>query len=333
MIAVLFYLIQRPSEFTGSHFLGAAILNSAVMIEFILLSSLILSVILVVHLFRMNRRISSCNVQLTGEITQKEMEIVHYKGKLEQYKGNIDKVLSKIDSLQKYKRTLITNLNHEIRTPLNNLMGVSNMILSDMVINDKKNLAYYAEILDSSSSRLLNVFEKVMDIESIENHKIILDLKPIPLVELLSDLIETFRKLAEKKNLIISMNIRYTPNAYADVMALHKIFHALIDNAIKFTVAGEVLITTGYLKDKNEIFVKIKDSGVGIDTDYLPYIFDSFGQENMELSRPFEGAGLGLAHAKKLLELMNGHMHITSKKNKGTTVSVFLIPYHELIKA
>jgi len=333
MIAVLFYLIQRPSEFTGSHFLGAAIFSPTVITGVILLCSFILAVLLVLYLYYINRKIASSNKQLTSEITQKELEIEQYKGKLKQYKGNIDKTLSKISSLQKFKKTLITNLNHEIRTPLNNLMGVSNMILSDMVKNDKKNLAYYAEILDSSSSRLLNVLEKVMDIDSIDSKKIILDLQPIPVIELLSDLIEGFKKVADERNLSIFMDIRYTPNAYADVMALHKILHALIDNAVKFTVAGEIIIATGYLKDKNEIFIKIKDSGVGIDSEYLPYIFDSFGQENMELSRPFEGLGLGLSHAKKLLELMNGHMHIASKKNEGTTVSVFLVPYHELIKA
>ncbi|MBE0648121.1 MAG: response regulator, partial [Bacteroidales bacterium] len=114
------------------------------------------------------------------------------------------------------------------------------------------------------------------------------------------------------------------PDAIADDKVLTKIVGGIVDNAIKYTEKGFVNISTGFEPKTNEITIRVKDSGCGIDPTYLLEIFNAFRRESPGYSTELQGTRLGLPIAKRLVEMMNGGIEIDSKKGEGTTVTLFL---------
>ncbi len=293
-------------------------------------SNILLGLAFLFYVNYRKNRMEVCRIRETLEDINKKFEVSVYER--ERYKKMLRKAKEELSNGREFRYKLMTNLNHELRTPLNSIVGISNLITSDMQNGSKKDLKYYAEVLNASSTRLLSLFEKIMDIDQVGMIKKQIDISSIPVVELMSDIITKNKNKVEKQGLKIEMDIGFTPNVLADLGALIKVFDSIVDNAIKFTYSGNIRISTGFNQKLQEVFVKISDTGIGIDKEYLPMVFDSFSQENMNLTRKEAGIGLGLSQVKKLLEIMGGRVEIKSEKHSGTEVSVFLLPELESMK-
>jgi len=230
----------------------------------------------------------------------------------------------KAEESDKLKTAFISNISHELRTPMNGIIGFSKLITDNSVSNEEKRI--FSNALIESTNRLLNTIEEVLLISEIQNNQIELFITKFSILELIKDLYEYYLACAKRKylNFVLELPEHLTIDYYVenDLEKVKIIIKHLLDNAFKFTFNGFVKLRLE-IKDKN-VFIQISDSGIGISEEFLSKIYNIFAQENISLSRPYEGIGLGLPIVKGLLNLMNGEINVSSEVNKGTTVTVVL---------
>ncbi len=237
---------------------------------------------------------------------------------------NSEQELKKMLENEKKSNTLkdrfLTNISQEIRTPLNAISGLSSL-LNFKIKNDS--VSEYVVGIQENSNRLLNLLNNIIDFNRIESNKLNLAIESLHLSEVINNVLQLYKFRINDKKIELSIELNDNFKVLADKIYLSKIFNEIIDNAVKYTNNGKIKIIAKELNN-NDIVVKIVDSGVGIASDYLPHIFDSFTQESDGLSRKFQGVGLGLPLAKKFIEMNNGKIEISSKKDKGTIVSIVI---------
>ncbi len=223
----------------------------------------------------------------------------------------------------KLKSEFIAQMSHEIRTPLNNIISSIALLKTDLPEKIFKNNEQTFSIISTNAKRLIRTIELILELSRLQTNNFEANFKPIDLnEELFNDLLLEFFSRAQRKNLKLLYNCKLkSPLVLGDAFTLEQIFMNLIDNAIKYTLKGKIVIKI-YGKKPGKIYVDIIDTGIGISEEYLPKLFAPFTQEDMSLTRRFEGTGLGLALVKKYVELNNAEIYVESKKNKGSLFRV-----------
>lgn len=230
--------------------------------------------------------------------------------------------LKKAEDANYLKNAFLGNMSHEIRTPLNGIIGFSSLLETELSLKENKVLYEYAQGIQQSGDRLLNLLNNIIDISRIEANDIEIDLHECSINEILQNVIDLTSFSANEKALVFKAKLEDVPAIIADNAKLMRVFHILVDNAIKYTNEGFVTIQSQYDQRGNRVLIKIKDTGVGMEDDYQHHLFEAFRQESSGYGRSYQGAGLGLPLAKRLLTLMHGEIQIDSKRNVGTTVTV-----------
>jgi len=235
-------------------------------------------------------------------------------------KQNIELIAAKekAEASDSLKGTFINNISHEIRTPLNGILGFGQILTDPDLSPEEKE--QYSEMLNISSSRLVNTVTNFMDISLLTsgNQKVLK--KNIKPEKSIKEVVSKFADscIAKKINLSIeSLPPENDIQIFTDEDLLYKILYHLIDNALKFTHIGN--ITIGYQESESDIVFYVKDTGIGISEDNQNHIFDSFIQEDGAITRRYEGSGLGLSIAKGFIHLLNGKIWLDSEKGKGST--------------
>ncbi|NMC76081.1 MAG: PAS domain S-box protein [Candidatus Methanofastidiosa archaeon] len=240
------------------------------------------------------------------------------KAEEELYKAN--KQLEEADRL---KSIFLSSMSHELRTPLNSIIGFTGILLQglagDLNEEQKKQLG----IIKKSSQHLLSLINDILDISKIEAGKLELDCENFDLKEVIEDVISTFDAIAKDKNLKIESIIPENVTIYNDKRRFKQIIINLVGNAIKYTNEGGVKII-GEVLDKNNIEIRIIDTGVGIKKEDLSRIFEPFQQLDEKLTKKVEGTGLGLHLVKKLLILMKGNISLESEYGKGSIFTIIM---------
>jgi len=232
--------------------------------------------------------------------------------------------LKKAEDANYLKNAFLGNMSHEIRTPLNGIIGFSSLLETELSLKENKVLYEYAQGIQQSGDRLLNLLNNIIDISRIEANDIDMELHECSINEILQNVIDLSSFSANEKALAFKAKLEEVPAIIADNAKLMRVFHILVDNAIKYTNEGFVTIQSQYDHQSNRVFIKVKDTGVGMEEAYQRHIFEAFRQESSGYGRSYQGAGLGLPLAKRLLDLMQGEIQIDSKRNVGTTVTVSL---------
>ena len=225
----------------------------------------------------------------------------------------------------KSKETFLINMSHEIRTPMNAILGMSNQ-LAKTPLNNKQH--FYLDIIQSASENLLIILNDILDISKIEAGKLYLENIGFELHSVISRSLQVFMHRAEEKGLYIT-NSFFDPNLstilIGDPHRLNQVLLNLISNAIKFTEKGSIDISC-YLLDETDthqtIEIRVKDTGIGMEANFLKNVFQKFLQEDKSTARKYGGTGLGMAISKQLTEMMNGCIKVESEKNIGTTISI-----------
>ncbi|MBP2832994.1 transporter substrate-binding domain-containing protein [Aquimarina sp. U1-2] len=237
----------------------------------------------------------------------------------------------KAEESNRLKTAFIHNISHEVRTPMNGIIGFSELI------NDpetpKEDYEEYAKIIASSGYQLINIIDDIIEISQLQTNQIIVQEEEVNFNELLQQLNDLYKDKALEKDIVF--RIRNTiPSQhgfiFADRAKIYKILQRLIDNAIKFTHKGLVEITTK-IKD-DFLMVMIKDSGIGIKKEDQDLIFNDFSQSEKEVTKSYDGLGLGLSIAQKYAAYLNGKISFISRPNIGSTFTL-CIPYHPVIHA
>ncbi|MDX9883357.1 MAG: response regulator [Prolixibacteraceae bacterium] len=231
----------------------------------------------------------------------------------------------KAEESDRLKSAFLANMSHEIRTPMNGILGFIDLLQSPN-LSDKQ-YQMYLDIIKSSSGRLLNTINDIIEISRIEAEQSPIHYSRVELNEVMDYIFSFFRFEAEQKGLSFSVKKSFEGRKFhiiTDKEKIISIFSNLIKNALKFTHAGH--IEFGNHLNAEVLSFYVSDTGMGIPSDRINVIFDRFVQADMEITRPYEGSGLGLSIAKAYTEMLGGKINVESKPGKGTTIS-FTIKY------
>lgn len=217
-------------------------------------------------------------------------------------------------------------MSHEIRTPMNAIMGMTHLLQKDQPRDDQLEPL---NILDFSGKTLLTLIDDVLDFSKIEAGRLEFEKTEFDLERLLATIMETFKVMANNKNVDLKSNIEKDLHnvLLGDPARLTQIINNLLSNALKFTETGYVELSVQKLgESKNEISLQfsVKDTGIGIPEDRVETIFESFTQASGSTKRLYGGTGLGLTISRQLTELQGGTLQLESEVGKGTTFFVDL---------
>ena len=227
----------------------------------------------------------------------------------------------------KAKSEFLANMSHEVRTPLNGIMGMASLLKETPLTPEQ---AKYVEILKNSADNLLVIVNDVLDFSKIEANKMSLEKIDFKIKSLIEDVCHILAPVALKKELTFQAELHsQLPEVVSgDPTRLRQILMNLVNNALKFTPKGSVVIKVSPV-DQNKIKFEVKDSGIGIPKDSLNEIFVPFSQVDTSTTRQFGGTGLGLSICRQLVELMGGQLEVESEVNKGSTFS-FIIELNQV---
>jgi K+-sensing histidine kinase KdpD len=186
---------------------------------------------------------------------------------------------------------------------------------------------YLIDIMRSASSTLLSIINDVLDISKIESGKFSIETTPFGLNETIRRTLSIFGEKAKQTN--VSLDIELMDDRgimhLGDPHRLSQVLFNIVGNAMKFTQAGHVRVTSNLARGENDICqvsFTIEDTGVGMDLAYLTKVFEAFSQEDASITRKFGGSGLGLSIARSIVQIMGGTIQIESEKGKGTRVNI-----------
>jgi signal transduction histidine kinase/CheY-like chemotaxis protein/HPt (histidine-containing phosphotransfer) domain-containing protein len=240
----------------------------------------------------------------------------------------LDASEKKVKESAKVKENFMANMSHEIRTPLNAIVGFTSLL-------QKKNLdadaAVYVQSIQKSGDNLLTIVNDILDLSKFEAGMMRVESFPFSIRELLQSVETMFHEKAGEKNLELSVSVSDNIPVIleGDATRLTQILVNLIGNAIKFTDSGSVRIhadNKGFTGNIINLSFSITDTGMGIEKNKLPRIFDRFIQAEASITRKYGGTGLGLSIVKDLVQLQNGEITVESEPGIGSTFR-FVIPY------
>lgn len=239
------------------------------------------------------------------------------------------KAKEKAEESDRLKSSFLANISHEIRTPMNGILGFTNLLINDTTNNSgKKKL--FADVIKSSTERLLRLLNNIIDFSKIEAGQINLNYEDFDIIQLLNDLINDAQvsggpKMDKLKIRFINFEDEDNKLVVSDKNRVQQVILNLLNNAIKYTREGYIDISFKILHN-NKIRIGIKDTGIGIAKEKQESIFEKFRQEDETVARDFEGAGLGLSISKAIVEALGGNIFVQSEKGKGSEF-YFYIPY------
>lgn len=229
---------------------------------------------------------------------------------------------------QKAKEQFLANISHEIRTPINGIAGMAELLSQNPTAEES---VTYLNAIKTAADNLKVIINDILDLASIESGKLKFEHIGFNVKDLLSSLIDTFQVQAREKGISVTAECDEAVNTIllGDPVRLNQVLINLIGNAIKFTHNGFIKVQCSVEKKhrrKLEMRFDVIDTGIGIPTDKLETIFESFSQADESVTRKYGGTGLGLTIVKQLVELQGGHITVHSVEDEGSTFSVH-IPY------
>ena len=234
-----------------------------------------------------------------------------------------EKLINEANEANEAKSNFLANMSHEIRTSINAILGLNEIIMKE---TDNKEILGYSSQIVSAGTILLSIVNDVLDLSKIESGKIEINDAPYKLRGLLNECYNLIAVKAFDKNLELKIDVDSSlPSGYVgDVIRIRQILVNLLSNAVKYTPTGTVRMkVTGYTKD-SEFYLKVavSDTGIGIRSEDINGLFESFKRIDELRNRRVEGTGLGLSICKNLVDMMSGKLSVTSEYGEGSTFTV-----------
>ena len=249
--------------------------------------------------------------------------------KLEEQKAVYDRKVLELekdtaDASNKAKSDFLANMSHEIRTPMNAIIGMDEMILRS---SNDKDIRKYALDIQSAGKTLLSIINDILDLSKIESGR--MELIPVRygFSSVMNDIVNMTRNKALEKGLEYKLNVSEDiPSVLmGDEIRIRQIMLNLINNAIKYTHEGSVSVDVSFDREESRLKIIVSDTGIGIKTEDLGKLFDSFRRLEEDKNRNIEGTGLGLNITMRLVKMMDGTIGVSSKYGEGTTFTAKMV--------
>ena len=299
----------------------------------------------VVNKFKTNARVSEEQIKLRnlkGEIIEGLLSIspIHFQNK-DAYLNIIVNLNDRIEmedqlhaakefaeNANRAKSEFLANMSHEIRTPMNAIIGFTELLYEQ--IKDEK-LKNFVKTIKSAGNSLLLLINDILDLSKIEAGKIIINSKAVNPHNLLDDVSNMFMMNARNKNLdlILEVDPKIPSALFLDEARVRQVLFNLVGNAVKFTDNGYIKVKAiaenqDDIHSSVDLRIEVIDTGIGIPKHELNNIFENFQQQEGQSIRKYGGTGLGLTISKRLTQLMNGNITVTSEQEKGSCFAVTL---------
>jgi signal transduction histidine kinase/CheY-like chemotaxis protein/AraC-like DNA-binding protein/ligand-binding sensor domain-containing protein len=266
-------------------------------------------------------------VLLFGFLVRSYLHFRVNKARLESQLHYEQEEANRIKELDAIKTHLYANITHEFRTPLTVILGMANQIKASA----SSDSAGALDMITRNGENLLNLVNQMLDLAKLENRKMTLQLKKGDIIAYLRYIVESFQSMAVSQQ----KQFHFLPETDElvvefDPEKIRQIFTNLFSNALKFTPASGNVYVRVHLEDPPEngqvtLVLKVKDTGIGIPEDQIPFIFDRFYQTDNSYTRKAEGTGIGLALTRELVRLMNGSIAVRSPPTGATRGTEFII--------
>lgn len=263
-------------------------------------------------------------IVVTGNYLQTRLRLAEFalRYRLDASQKELERSNKRLRELDELKGRFFANISHELRTPLTLLLAPLEALRLQAGLNSDMRLRENMDTMYANGLRLLKLINDLLDLVRLETGKLRLKIEPIDVNDFLRGLVTAVKRVAEDKGIKVLCDVALeVEKIRADPDKLEKVFLNLLFNSVKFTPAGGTIALTA-TPDGDHVLLKVSDTGVGIDPNHLPYIFDRFWQADDSANRKFQGTGIGLALVKELVEAHQGTVVAQSQLGEGTTITV-----------
>jgi signal transduction histidine kinase len=325
------YVVLEGNQFAES---TAMISNSYILRGALILMGVVLLISLVTGLFvfsNLTSRLKKIQKTVKGFERGQLNERIEVKGKDEIsdlslcFNRMADTLVDNMKEIQKtdrLRRELVANVSHDLRSPIASIQGYLETIQMKGDSITKEELHDYFQTVLNNTRNLNRLIDDLFELSKLDAEEVSPNLENISMAELVQDVVQQFKPLAEKHDVTLNAEFPESPNSLikADIGLMNRALTNLIDNAIKHTPEGGMVTIRSVQKGK-DIVLEVSDSGNGIHEADLPFIFDRFYQADKSRSDK-QGAGLGLAIAQKIFHLHGAEVIVKSAENRGTTFRI-----------
>lgn len=263
-------------------------------------------------------------------ITDEQGNIIRYFAMVEdisrqkQLEAALIEAKEQAEESSRAKETFLANMSHEIRTPMNAILNMGRQLNKTTLSGNQQK---FLKTMNAAAESLLVVINDILDISKIEAGKLAIERIAFDLEEVVNRVMRVMGYKAEEKGLNLTRHISRSVHSilFGDPHRLYQVLMNLVSNAVKFTPKGSVAIECSLIRqhgNQQEICLKVIDTGIGMDQDFVERMYQKFLQEDKSVARKYGGTGLGMSISKQLVELMNGTISVSSRKGRGTEVSV-----------
>ncbi|MCZ6706197.1 MAG: ATP-binding protein [Bacteroidetes bacterium] len=229
----------------------------------------------------------------------------------------LQKTKDEAERLAALKTSFLANMSHELRMPLASMIGFAQLIEEGI---DHEEYKEFAGMIVEGGNKLLETINSILELTRLDAQTVEMRKQLISLENSANEVVNSLRPLLDEKTITVQITVEGIDTITADPLIIRRIFNNLIGNAIKFTNNGSIAIS--FVGTNDAVRCEISDSGIGIDPEFLPHVFDEFAQESTGRGRTHGGTGLGLTITQRLVSALSGSIEVSSKKGRGSTFTL-----------